>query len=101
MALESSYDLFLPLVVISFLLCLSRRDEDLVACGACTSCWFITTDMLLNMLFHVTHAPPARDDVITNVNDELKKLLQPRSTHQLCDDVFLPKCVAPNPTRKP
>ena len=80
---------------------MSRRGEDLVACGACTSCWFITTDMLLNMLFHVTHALPARDGEHTKLNDELKRLVQPRSTHQLCDDVFLPKCVAPNPTLKP
>ena len=69
----------------------SRRGEELVQCGACTQCWYITTDLLLDLIFNVAVCEPCMPNDIVAVNTEMVALLKARRDHPSCDQFFLPK----------
>ena len=73
---------------------LSRRGEELVCCGACTQCWYVCTDMLLDILFNTKTAPPTVETDIAALDDVMLALVRARRGNPLCDEFFLPKCLA-------
>ena len=73
---------------------LNRRGEELVCCGSCTQCWYVCTDMLLDILFNTQILPPALEGETVALSVGMMELLQPRRGHSLCDEYFLPKCVS-------
>ena len=73
---------------------LSRRGEQLVQCGACTQCWYVCTDMLLDILFNTQISAPSVETETVSLDDEMLALVRSRRGHPLCDEFFLPKCLA-------
>lgn len=73
---------------------LSRRGEELVCCGACTQCWYVCTDMLLDILFNSKISVPTVQTELVSLDDVMLALVRSRRGNALCDEFFLPKCLA-------
>ena len=69
---------------------MGAQGENQRTLGSCTTCWFITADAMLNILFNASKITP--EESSSTVNSVMLELLKPRRLSDDCSDAFLPRC---------